>query len=120
MSQPSDLPPIYLHPHADANEPVTLHEGPIAIQGGMTGTGRLALHWQPSTGLRLEAEMDSMNAPQPGARLTVDVAGSTAEVLFSSLHIGLALPDTSRACPEVSVDSRKAQPPASGRSAFRL
>jgi hypothetical protein len=89
MSQPSDMPPIYLHPHADANEPVTLHEGPIAIQGGMTGTGRLALHWQPSTGLRLEADMDSMNAPQPGARLTVDVAGSTAEVLFSSLRIGM-------------------------------
>ena len=89
MSQPSDMPPIYLHPHAAANEPVTLHEGPIAIQGGMTGTGRLALHWQPSTGLRLEADMDSMNAPQPGARLTVDVAGSTAEVLFSSLRIGM-------------------------------
>ena len=31
--------------------------------------------------------MDSMNAPQPGARLNVEVAGSTAEVLFSSMHI---------------------------------
>ena len=87
MPHPSDVHPVYLHPHSAPNEPVTLHEGRIAVQGGMTGTGRLVLHWQPSTGLRLEAEMDSMNAPQPGARLNVEVAGSAAEVLFGSLHI---------------------------------
>lgn len=52
----------------------------------MKGSGRLVLRWQPSTGLRFEADMDSMNAPQPGALLTVEVAGSAAEVLFSSLH----------------------------------
>jgi hypothetical protein len=79
--------PLYLHPHAAANEPVTLHEGPIAVQGGMTGSGKLILRWQPSTGLRLEADMDSVHAPQPGARLPVDVAGSTTEVLFGSLHM---------------------------------
>ena len=55
----------------------------------MTGTGRLVLRWQPSTALRLEADMDSMNAPQPGARQDVEVAGSTAEVLFGSLRIGM-------------------------------
>ncbi len=87
MPPPSNVHLAYLHPHSAPNEPVTLHEGPIAAQGGMTGTGRLVLRWQPSTGLRLEADMDSMNAPQPGARLKVEVAGSTAEVLFSSLHI---------------------------------
>ena len=87
MPPPSNVHLAYLHPHSAPNEPVTLHEGPIAVQGGMTGIGRLVLHWQPSTGLRLEAEMDSMNAPQPGARLNVEVAGSTAEVLFGSLHI---------------------------------
>ena len=27
-----------------------------------------------------------MNAPQPGSRVKVEIAGSTAEVLFSSLH----------------------------------
>ena len=112
LSQPSNMPPIYLHPHADANEPVTLHEGPIAVQGGMTGTGRLVLHWQPSTGLRLEADMDSMNAPQPGARLSVDVAGSTAEVLFSSLRIGMgAAGHFARVSGSVS-GFTKGQPPA--------
>ena len=89
MRVPSHIHPVYLHPHSAANEPVTLYEGPIAVQGGMTGSGRLVLHWQPSTGLRLEADMDSMNAPQPGARLNVEVAGSTAEVLFGSLRIGM-------------------------------
>jgi len=87
MPHSSNVHPVYLHQQSAANEPVTLHEGPIAVQGGMTGTGRLVLGWQPSTGLRLEADMDSMNAPQPGARLNVDLAGSTAEVLFSSLRI---------------------------------
>jgi hypothetical protein len=87
MPHTSNVHPVYLHQHSAPNEPVTLHEGPIAVEGGMTGMGRLVLHWQPSTGLRLEAEMDSMNAPQPGARLNVEVAGSTAEVLFGSLHI---------------------------------
>lgn len=87
MPHPSNVHPVYLHPHSAPNEPVTLHEGPIAVQGGMTGTGRLVLHWQPSTGLRLDGEMDSMNAPQPGARLNVEIAGSTAEVLFSSMRI---------------------------------
>jgi len=87
MPHPSNVHPVYLHPHSAPDEPVTLHEGPIAVQGGMTGTGRLVLHWQPSTGLRLDGEMDSMNAPQPGARLNVEIAGSTAEVLFSSMHI---------------------------------
>lgn len=86
MPSASNVPPVYLHPHSAANEPVTLFEGPIAVHGGMTGTGRLVLRWQPSTGLRLEADMDSMNAPQPGARQSVEVAGSTAEVLFSSLR----------------------------------
>ena len=87
MPHSSNVHPVYLHPHSAPNEPVTLHEGPIAVEGGMTGTGRLVLRWQPSMGLRFEAEMDSMNAPQPGARLNVEVAGSTAEVLFNSLHI---------------------------------
>lgn len=87
MSFASNAGPVYLHPHSVANEPVTLYEGPIAVDGGMTGTGRLVLRWQPSASLRLEADMDSMTAPQPGARLSVDVAGSTAEVLFSSLRI---------------------------------
>lgn len=88
MTPPQATGPLYLHPHAAPNEPVTLHEGPITVQGGTTGTGKLVLRWQPSTGLRLEADMDSMNTPQPGARVQVDVAGSTAEVLFSSLNFG--------------------------------
>jgi hypothetical protein len=57
--------PVYLHPHAAANEPVTLLEGPIAIQGGATGTGTLTLRWLPSTGLRLEADLNSMDARSP-------------------------------------------------------
>jgi hypothetical protein len=88
MTPPSINDPLCLHPHAAANEPVTLHEGPIAVKGGMTGMGKLILRWQPSTGLWLEADMDSVSAPQPGARVDVDVAGSTAEVLFSSLNLG--------------------------------
>lgn len=80
--------PVYLHPHSVANEPVTLHQGPVTIQGGNTGTGTLTLHWLPSTGLRLQADLRSMDAPQPGARLTIDIAGSTAEVLFTSMSIG--------------------------------
>jgi hypothetical protein len=87
MPPPSNVHPVYLHPHSAPNEPVTLHEGPIVVPGRMTSTGRLVFRWQPSTGLRLEAQMDSMNAPQPGARQNVEVAGSTVEVLFSSLHI---------------------------------
>jgi hypothetical protein len=83
-----DVVPVYLHPHAAANEPVTLLEGPIAIQGGATGTGTLKLRWLPSTGLRLEADLSTMDAPQPGARVNADLAGSTAEVLFNSMSIG--------------------------------
>ena len=83
-----DIIPLYLHPHAAANEPVTLHEGPIGIQGGATGTGTLTLRWLPSTGLRLDADLNSMDAPQPDARVRVDLASSTAEVLFNSMLIG--------------------------------
>ncbi len=80
--------PLHLHPHTAANKPVTLHEGPAAIQGGPSGTGTLLLRWLPTTGLRLEADLNALNAPQPGARVKVDVAGSTAEALIDSLSIG--------------------------------
>jgi len=54
---------LYLHSHAAANEVVTLHEGPLTIEGGIAGTGALVLRWQPSSGLRLEADL-SVRAPR--------------------------------------------------------
>lgn len=87
IAQFSNDATLYRHQHSAANEPVVLHEGPIAFQSGITGSGRLVLRWQPSTGLRFEADVDSPIAPLPGERHIVNVAGSEAEVLFSSLSI---------------------------------
>ena len=114
-----DVVLVYLHPHAAANEPVTLLEGPIAIQGGATGTGTLTLRWLPSTGLRLEADLNSMDAPQPGARVKVDLAGSTAEVLFNSILWATGHRGRSLKWAEASAHSRQERAPASRKLVFR-
>lgn len=88
MTTTQGIEPVYLHPHTAANEAVTLHEGPIAVQGGAAGTGALLLRWQPSSGLRLEADLSGI-APDTGVRLKVDIAGSVAEVLVSSTSFGV-------------------------------
>jgi len=69
MTTEPDIEPLYLHPHGAANEAVTLHEGPVAIEGSATGTGTLVLRWLPSTDLRLEAELSEPvdDARTPGA-----------------------------------------------------
>lgn len=61
----TDIAPLYPYPQAAPNEPVTLHEGPVAIPGGMAGTGRLVLRWLPSAGLRLEAISTPCRRPGP-------------------------------------------------------
>jgi hypothetical protein len=81
-----DTDPPYLHPHAAANEPVVLHEGPVAIQGGAAGTGALVLRWQPSSGLRLEADLSGIASD---TQAKVDIAGSVADVLVSSSSFGV-------------------------------
>jgi hypothetical protein len=88
MTTGQDTEPLYLHPHAAANEAVMLHEGPLTIQGGATGTGTLVLRWLPSSGLRLEADL-SGSAPSADGRVKVDIAGSVAEVLVSSTNFGV-------------------------------
>lgn len=88
MTLTLDIDPLYLHPHSAANEPVTLHEGPLAIQGGATGTGTLVLRWQPSSGLRLDADLSGI-APSAGGREKIDIAGSVAEVLVSFSSFGV-------------------------------
>jgi hypothetical protein len=80
--------PLYPYPHTAANEPVTLHEGPVAIAGCAAGTGQLVLRWLPSANLCLEADLDSMDIPRGDDGLTVAVAGTTAEVLFHSVSLG--------------------------------
>lgn len=82
-----DIDPPYLHPHAAANEPVVLHEGPVAIQGGAAGTGALVLRWQPSSGLRLEADLSGIASDTKLAK--VNIAGGVAEVLVSSSSFGV-------------------------------
>jgi hypothetical protein len=87
MTLGPDIEPLYLHPHAAANEAVILHEGPLTIQGGAAGTGALVLRWLPSSGLRLEADLPGI-APDIG-RVKVDIAGSVADVLVSSSSFGV-------------------------------
>src|SRR5688500_16727384 len=82
MTPTPDIEPLYPHPHAAANEPVTLYEGPVTLQGGPAGTGALILRWQPSSGLRLEAELSGI--ARDTGRVKVDIAGSVAEILVSS------------------------------------
>ena len=88
MTTGQDAEPLYLHPHAAVNEAVMLHEGPLTIQGGATGTGTLVMRWLPSSGLRLEADL-SGSAPSADGRLKVDIADSVAEVLVSSTNFGV-------------------------------
>jgi hypothetical protein len=82
-----DIEPLYLHPHAAANEAVTLHEGPLAIQGGAAGTGALVLRWLPSSGLQLEADLSGIG--HDTGPVKVEIAGSVAEVLVSSSSFGV-------------------------------
>ena len=77
MLPPVDIVPLYPHPHAAPNEPVTLHEGPVSIDGNVSGAGRLVLRWMPSATLRLEADLDSIERPHAGDRLSAGVAGGT-------------------------------------------
>lgn len=89
MTNAQDIPPLYLHPHDAANEPVTLHDGPVVLRDGTRearGTGRLVLRFVPFTGLRLEAEILSGDAPHPGAQVKADIAGAVADVLMSALR----------------------------------
>src|SRR5438093_8899499 len=87
MTTGPDIEPLYLHPQAAANDPVTLHEGPLTIQGGGAGTGALVLLWLPSSGLRLEADLSGIT---PGTgRVKVEIAGSVGEVLVSSSSFGV-------------------------------
>ena len=96
---------LYLHPHGAANEAVTLHKGPISFpdtgKGAAEGTGTLTLRWLPSTGLRLDTELNSGHPPEPGARVKAHVADSVAETLIS--HMGFGVRDGASLCarPEV-------------------
>jgi hypothetical protein len=82
-----------LHPHAAANEAVTLLKGPVTIpanDGDLQGTGALALHWLPTTGLRLDADLESgWNGPHPGNLIRINIAGNDAETLVSSTNVGV-------------------------------
>lgn len=88
MPSPTDITPSYPYPHVAPNEPVTLHEGPVTIEGGASGSGRLVLRWMPRATLYLEADLDSSHSLHAGDRLSVAVDGSTAEVLFSQVSFG--------------------------------
>jgi len=81
-----------LHPHAAANEAVTLLEGAVTVPangGDLQGTGALALRWLPSTDLRLDADLESgWNDPHPGVRIRINIAGNDAETLVSSTNVG--------------------------------
>jgi hypothetical protein len=93
MTTPQNIPPFYLHPQDAANEPVTLHEGPVLLRQDTReakGTGRLVLRFVPSTGLRLEAEILSGDAPGPGAQVKVELAGSAGDALISALRTSVA------------------------------
>lgn len=59
-----------LHPHAAANEAVTLLEGAVTVPangGDLQGTGALALRWLPSTDLRLDADLE-IRLERPASR----------------------------------------------------
>lgn len=80
---------LYLHPHQAANDPVTLHKGPATVnyvKGTAVADGVLVLRWLPSVGLRLEMDGLSHDAPQPGEQVQVNVAGSVADALVSSVQ----------------------------------
>jgi hypothetical protein len=93
MTNAQHIIPLYPHPHDAANEDVTLHDGPVVLRDGprtSRGTGTLVLRFVPSTGLRLEVEIASGDAPKPGAQVEVEIAGSTGEALISRLHTSMA------------------------------
>ena len=82
-----------LHPHAAANEAVTLLEGAVTVPangGDLKGTGALALRWLPSRDLRLDADLESgWNGPHPAARIRINIAGNDAETLVNSTNVGV-------------------------------
>ena len=82
-----------LHPHAAANEAVTLLEGAVTVPANgvdLQGTGALALRWLPSRGLRFDADLESgWNGPHPGARIRINIAGNDAETLVNSTNFGV-------------------------------
>lgn len=82
-----DITPSYPHPHAAANQPVVLYEGPVALRhdkGTANGSGALLLRWLPSTGLRLEVDILSGQGPASGASVRAEVAGAETDVLIKS------------------------------------
>ncbi len=79
--------PMYRHPQASPNDPVTLHQGPVTLQhtkGTAQGTGTLVLRWFPTTGLRLECDVA---APEPGEQVKAAIAGGVADVLVSAVQM---------------------------------
>src|SRR5882672_2240422 len=91
MTNGQDIQPLYLHSHNAANEPVTLHTGPVVLRVGARtseGRGRLVLGFLPSTGLRLEVDIASGAAPDAGSRVQADVAAGVADALVNSVRMG--------------------------------
>jgi len=92
MTNGQDIQPLYLHPHNAANEPVTLHTGPVVLRVGARtseGRGRLVLGFLPSTGLRLEVDIASGAAPDAGSRVQADVAAGGYESVAVALALAL-------------------------------
>jgi hypothetical protein len=93
MTNTQDIEPLFLHPHAAANEPVTLHEGPLRLRDGAEtteGAGRLVLKFLPSTGLRLELDLASgATTPEAGAWVQAEVADSSDEALVTSIRTSI-------------------------------
>lgn len=93
MSSGASVSLSCLHPQASANEPVTLLEGAVAVRAGnsvLKGTGSLVLRWQPSTGLRLEADLESgWSGPDSGARLVINLAGTDVATLVNKTNFGV-------------------------------
>lgn len=86
MSAAHNPKELCLHPHDTANDPVTLHEGPVTLHLGnpsISGTGKLVLRFVPDTGLRFEAEVPSL-LHGVGDEITAEIAGATARVTVSS------------------------------------
>ena len=78
--------PLYHHPQAAPNDPVTLRRGPVRLQhatGTVQGMGALVLRWFPTTGLRRECDVAP---PETGVNLPRHVRDRLGELGIGSVH----------------------------------
>lgn len=122
MTNGQDIQPLYLHPHHAANEPVTLHAGPVVLRvGAQTSAGATsACTRDPASGAMPEAISTSSRSPVDGRNPRTSLpAGGVADALVKSVRMAFEEGKASSSIEAGISRFETGRPPAWRRSVFR-